>query len=172
MQKCNIFFPSALKSMNRSIRHAKSQRSVALLLVIHDVSNLWMIRFCPRGHRWEKWVRSSKVSPGGRVEIENVTFCKLHFSTLTSLSHLWTLCPKSIIQIFDTSWIDKDIKQYIKDDCFWDSCISSTIKSTPWGGGVVPLLGEWWFLKTLYFGNLKYRLECNQCIHIKLVTIS
>ena len=52
--------------------------------------------FFDRGSIWEKWIQSSKVSPGGRVEIENVTFCKFnifnfssttrwHFSTLASL---------------------------------------------------------------------------------------
>ena len=48
---------------------------------------------------------------------------------------LWTLRQKSIIQIFDTSWINKNIKQNIKDVCFWASCtcISGTLKVVPGG---------------------------------------
>ena len=46
----------------------------------------------------------------------------LHFS------HLWTLGQKSVIQIFDTSWLDKNIGQNVKNQCFTASCISGTLK--------------------------------------------
>ena len=33
----------------------------------------------------------------------------------------------SVIRIFDTSWIDENMKQNTKDDCFRASCISGTL---------------------------------------------
>ena len=50
--------------------------------------------FFDRGSIWEKWIQSSKVSPGGRVEIENVTFCKFNifnFSSTTRWLHFFHL---------------------------------------------------------------------------------
>ncbi len=90
-----------------------------------------MILFWAIFHRYEKWSKSSKVTPDSGVEIENVTFCifnifnfgsstRWHFSTLTSLF--------SSIQIFDTSWLDKNIRQNVKNRCLWASCISGTLK--------------------------------------------
>ncbi len=32
------------------------------------------------------------------------------------------------IQIFDTSWLDKNIRQNVKNQCFGASCISGTLK--------------------------------------------
>ena len=54
---------------------------------------IWMILFWPRVHRWETWIQSSKVSPGGRVEIENVTFCRYNIFNFSSATwwHLSTL---------------------------------------------------------------------------------
>ncbi len=40
---------------------------------------------------------------------------------------LWTLGKKSIIQIFYISWLDEDIRQNVKNECFWDSRISGTL---------------------------------------------
>ncbi len=66
--------------------------------------------------------------PGGEVEIENVTFCifnilnfssatRWHFSPLTSLFPSMDPRKKSVLQIFDTWFLDKNIRQNIKNQC-------------------------------------------------------
>ncbi len=72
----------------------------------------------------------SALPPGGVFPLW------LHFS------HLWTLGQKSIIQIFDTSWLDKNIRQIVKNECFWASCISGTLNpvNTVWG---LTLMTSW-----------------------------
>ncbi len=49
------------------------------------------------------------------------------FPLLLHISHLWTVGQKSIIQIFDTSWLDKNIRQNAKHECFWASYTSGTL---------------------------------------------
>ncbi len=82
-----------------------------------------MILFLALVHRYEKWSNHSKALPGGGVEIGNVTFCIFNifnfnsatmwrFTTLTSLFPSFN---KSIIQIFDTSWPTRNIRQNVKN---------------------------------------------------------
>ena len=74
-------------------------------------------------HGQKKWSKSSKAPPGGGVEIENVTFCIFDVFNFSSATDVWTLGQKSIIQIFDTSWLDKNIRKKVKNECLEASCI-------------------------------------------------
>ncbi len=40
---------------------------------------------------------------------------------------LLTLGKKSVIQIFDTSWLDRSSRQNVTNEWFWVSCISGTL---------------------------------------------
>ena len=106
------------------IHRAKFQWNLLTL----NISKIWRILFWAMFHRWQKWSKSSKAPPGGRVEIEDVTCCIFNIFNFSSTTrwrffhfdffHLWTLGQKSIIQIFDTLWLDKNIRQNVKHQCF------------------------------------------------------
>ena len=53
-----------------------------------------------------------------------------HFSTFTSVFSSVDPWSKIVIQIFDTSWIDRNFRQNVKYDCFHASCIAGTLKFT------------------------------------------
>ncbi len=74
------------------------------------------------------------MPPGGEFEIENVTFCIFNIFNFTSATRRrFSFFPskdswsKSINQIFDRPWIDKNIRHYVKNECFGDLCISGTL---------------------------------------------
>ncbi len=73
------------------------------------------------------------------------------FSLWLHLSHLWTLGQNSIIQIFDMSWLHKNIRQNVKNECFWVSCISGILKcQVPHKGILLFWRGDWaWSLEQI-----------------------
>ncbi len=116
-----------------------------------------------RVHRCEKCPDIWKVTSSGRAEIENVNYAsgdifnftfatRVHFSTLTSVFHLWTSSQKNAPQIFYMSCINK---------FRWNlaSCIAPILNSY---NSAIEFNFQWNFCENGMFTKNKKKLVCER----------
>ncbi len=109
-------------------------------LLLLNVSKIWMILFGQCSTAWKSVVKVQKHHLVAELKLKMSLFAYLTFS-ISALPpsgvfplwlhfwHPWSLSQRSIIHIYDTSCLDTKIRQNVKNECIWASCISDTLKN-------------------------------------------